>query len=231
MTKGAGALPHIRFIKEQDGGRFVDLVNVTCSRCRVPRNWPRFPPDKAGKNLTQRGYQAPLDPKSILCPPCVAELEREKEAARIALRSRALAIAAPAIPSVTSTQERSFMPSTTPVKPRTVEAPRDATPQDNIRILDALETAYDRKAGYYHSDGSDARIAEALKVPRAWVTSIRSQLFGSQDTNQKRREAPARLDEIEDRLKGHEDRLYEALSAIESDRKALTALRTQLVTP
>jgi len=214
--------PHIRRTNEQREGRFVALSIVTCSVCHHPREWPQFPPDMTARYLTERGYTRPTDARRIACPQC-------------AVRARALIIRQAAPPAVPAPEPKEKpMPKPEPaakpaVKSLTVEAPRDATPQDNIRILDALEAAYDRKAGCYHGDGSDARTADTLKVPRAWVASIRLQLFGQQDTNQKRRETPARLDDMEARLKRQEEKLYAALAEVETDLKLVREMRVDLV--
>lgn len=62
----------------------------------------------------------------------------------------------------------------------------------NNAIVDALEIAYDRKAGRYKGDGSDQAIGKRLNVPHALVGQIRSLLFGNGDGN----ETDSRADEL-----------------------------------
>lgn len=59
-----------------------------------------------------------------------------------------------------------------------VVAIRQPTREDNKRIRDELDASYDEPKQRYKGDWTDQRLAEALKVPRAWVTRIRDELYG-----------------------------------------------------
>lgn len=69
-------------------------------------------------------------------------------------------------------------PTAPPVPLRPIaEPPRQPTLEDRRRIRQALDAQYDDGAGHYTGDGSDATLALTLKVPRAWVATIR-ELYG-----------------------------------------------------
>jgi hypothetical protein len=57
-------------------------------------------------------------------------------------------------------------------------APRQATREDNRRILDALDQHYDVDRQCYRASFTDEAVASQLDVPRAWVSVIRDQAFG-----------------------------------------------------
>jgi hypothetical protein len=55
---------------------------------------------------------------------------------------------------------------------------------DNQRVNDALDAAYDQRAGRYKGDGSDQKLADRLALPRQLVTTLRLALFGDHDRNE-----------------------------------------------
>jgi len=62
------------------------------------------------------------------------------------------------------------------------EPPRQPTQEDNRRIRDYLDGHFDDRNGRWTDDLSDAKAAERLKLPRAWVSRIRE--FYGPDTNE-----------------------------------------------
>jgi hypothetical protein len=113
---------------------------------------------KAGavKALRKRGFEGPKEP---------GDFRITREASGYRWNS--------ATPAPVSHQ---IPPSPANDHPR-AEPPRQATLEQNRRIRAFLDDAYDEEAGRYYHDGSDAKAAEMLKVPRAWVTTIR-ELYG-----------------------------------------------------
>jgi len=75
------------------------------------------------------------------------------------------------------------------------EAPRQPTREDNGRIRDYLDANFDDGAGRWVGELSDAKAAERLRVPRAWVSALR-EFFGD-DTNEAAEKASAQASTLE----------------------------------
>lgn len=113
------------------------------------------PEEWAMSVIRKQGWRA-WKARKILCPDCVAKEDEKKMNKRTAIK----------ITTVTEPE------------PLKAEPPRQPTPADNRRIHDAVDAAYDDKAGCYTKNHSDDLIAKALNVPRAWVSKIREDFFG-----------------------------------------------------
>ena len=75
----------------------------------------------------------------------------------------------------------------------------------NRRIRDYLDGHFDDVARRYCGEVSDAYVAKKLGVPRAWVASIRSALYGPEDRN-----------EADDRASGEAEALATRAAALEA---------------
>lgn len=173
---------------------------VACGGCGEEASFPRFPVEVTVQYLTQRGYQNPGDPRRCRCPACViAAREQRAEWARSDSRvTRALA-APPSTPKPKEALLMSVTPIPSASKPK-ADAPRTATPADNARIHEELLAKWDSKRGCYQGALNDAAVAESLKVPRAWVASVRAMFFG-EDTCAAKLEAPAQLGALKAEVK------------------------------
>lgn len=100
----------------------------------------------------------------------------------------------------------------------TAAPPREASRDDNRKIRDALDAAYDEAAGRYKGDGSDAKIADSLKMPRAWVARIRDTLFGP-DGNE---EAAMKAAALDGAVREAEAALARITQAVEQGMKVMT---------
>lgn len=58
------------------------------------------------------------------------------------------------------------------------------TRADKQRIGGGLDVRYDMRNERYKEDWSDAKLAETLDVPRAWVTQVRVDMYGDHDRNE-----------------------------------------------
>lgn len=76
------------------------------------------------------------------------------------------------------------------------EVPRQPTRDENRRIRDFLDTNFDDDAGRWTKDWSDEKAGAHLKLPRAWVTTIRAGFYG-EDVNEARAEQSAAASELE----------------------------------
>ena len=70
------------------------------------------------------------------------------------------------------------------VQPPRAEPPPSPTLEANRSIRDYLDGHFDDTARRYCGDLTDETVAKRLGVPRAWVASIRTALFGPEDTNE-----------------------------------------------
>jgi hypothetical protein len=109
------------------------------------------------------------------------------------------------------------------------DAPPVPTAADRRRIYDAVEARYDLTGPCYTGNWTDAKLAEAVNVPRAWVAEVRGQFFGP-DISAERRAAPAKLLEHETRLKAIEDKHMALAAEAEKERAACRETRLALET-
>ena len=115
-------------------------------------------------------------------------------------------------------------PEESAMEPETVDRPaadppRQPTREDNRRIRDYLDSNFDELAGRYRGDLSDHRAAERLSVPRAWVSAIRSSLYG--DDRNEADEAAVELgtELVADAIRLKDDALGIATRAEEFERR------------
>lgn len=107
----------------------------------------------------------------------------------------------------------------------TAEPPRQPTLADNRRIRDFIDSNYDEAAARWCGDLSDAKAADRLKVPRAWVASVRGAFYG-EDVNEAQVERIAVAGELAAAAaKLQEDALAiaERAEALERQARALLA--------
>lgn len=118
-------------------------------------------------------------------------------------------------------------PAFTEETPMAAEPPRIATQADNRRILDALAEHYDEARSLYRRAFSDASVAQALNVPRAWVEDVRTRFFGP-DTNEAAIERAADLDKAIDLAGKATERLLAMAQDAEKIASELQAERAKL---
>lgn len=73
-------------------------------------------------------------------------------------------------------------------------APRQPTPPENRRVLDAMDAHYDADRQMYRGSFTDDSVSQQLKVPRAWVTKVRTEFYGP-ETNEAALMRGAKLDD------------------------------------
>lgn len=74
------------------------------------------------------------------------------------------------------------------------QPPRNPTPPENRRVLDAMDAHYDADRQMYRGSFTDEAVAQQLKVPRAWVTKVRADFYGP-ETNEAALMRGAKLDD------------------------------------
>jgi hypothetical protein len=92
-----------------------------------------------------------------------------------------------------------FEAEAVPVSPGTLSAdpPRSPSLEHNRTIRDFLDSHFDEAAGRWKADWSDAKAADRLLCPRAWVSSLRSALYGPDDRNEASEAAQATASALE----------------------------------
>lgn len=105
--------------------------------------------------------------------------------------------------------------------PIKAEPPPEPTLEANRRIRVFLDANFDDEAGLWIGDLSDAKAAERLRVPRAWVAAIRSALYGEADRSEADEKAGELATElVADAIKLKDDALSIATRAEEFERRA-----------
>jgi hypothetical protein len=172
----------------REDGQPVPRYRLVCGSCGCGETLGRqnFGPELADtqvpKKFEERGWSVGRrrDGRDDRCPSCV---NREQEARRRRLHVVQCEECVPV------TQTAPGLAVVAPVKPQapSAEKPREMTRDERRLIWAKLDEVYiDEKAGY--SVGwTDARLAEDLGVPRAWVSMIRDENFGPDQSEELQR--------------------------------------------
>ena len=108
--------------------------------------------------------------------------------------------------------------------------PREPTPADNRRVMDALDSAFDEKIGrYVDVGGSDATLATKLGVPRKWVEDVREKFFGPIKTDPEREKLLADLAALRASVKTAIDKAMNAASEAEGQLIKIDALADRFI--
>lgn len=99
--------------------------------------------------------------------------------------------------------------------------PREMTPADRRQIFREIDGNYDEKNSRYIGKATDETIANALKVPRAWVVEVREDNFGPNGGNDEIEQIKSEIGQLRKEI---EDKTSQALAAA----TAIEALTTKL---
>jgi hypothetical protein len=106
--------------------------------------------------------------------------------------------------------------------------PREMTREDRRRLRDQLDEVYLPEEGRYRGDLSDAKLAERLQMPRAWVERMRVEDYGDFDRNEVAEKQVADLDAAIASAKAAVDSLLDGAAKAEGELQKLEALRRRL---
>lgn len=188
---------------EMIGGKPVHTHRVVCGTCRETAALHNmdFGAEEAARQIPQkferRGWFIGQHASSDRCPACVAALAAERRNRRT-----------------------KAMPATTPAPKPEAAPPREPTPAEMRRVLDAIEQHYPRPGRGFAGGMSDEALAKTLTVPRVWVTRVRVQFFGPEaDVDLKRIEAEVASIQIahkalEDTVMAETDKLGRKLEGV-----------------
>lgn len=110
----------------------------------------------------------------------------------------------------------------------TVPTGRPATRQQRQQIRDLLDQHYNTDDERYHGDWSDKKVAEQLDMPRAWVSDLRLDLYGSHDRNEANEQQKRKLAEAIEMAEAATARLIEMASEAEKLANELKEARRRL---
>lgn len=187
---------------EFEAGHPVYYWEPTCSGCdrveRVKCHKPNEHPVIVEKRLQALGWRVG---QRLLCPDCLTARKSRPE---------------PEAQPMSKTQP--FL-AIDPVV--AVEEPRKPTPEDRRRVREALMDVYDEEACRYRVDGSDAKLAAKLDVPRIWVTELREAMGLGGDTCETRDAFDAELAAINGELATVSEDFLKRLGGVESRLRKL----------
>jgi hypothetical protein len=190
-----------------EAGKYVQMRTISCSQCGKQdtirdSTHNGLPADTVANKFRQRGWRIGSRASNDACSAC-ANAKAQKANSQVQMGETLM-----------------VMP-----KPQLVaDPPRQPTIVDRRRIMNALDVGYDAEAGRYHGEARDASIAEELDLPRAWVTELRSTLYGESERNEAdaAREALAKARDSEiDRLQGELNAAMELLARIDGELRQL----------
>lgn len=202
--------PKDRFtqVSVEYGGRRVHAWRATC-KCGFSHDFPwtggrtQMPPEMTSKKLMALGWNVGATALRDICPSCVRSTPAETPPHKEPTMTPAPALPPPPAPP----------PSAAP-------PPRIPTRDDRRRVLDGLEEHWNHDAGCYAKSFTDKSLAEKLNVPRAWVTAIRDEFFGT-ETNEAVAENTKRLADLSVRTKTLEDKALGIATEAEDLRRQI----------
>lgn len=140
---------------ERVNGVSRSMVRVTCRKCGVSSSIDVMPPNIVTKKLEQRGWVIGANDQWDLCPACALKDKKP--------------------PALKVVPDSSLSPAAQP--------PRVMSREDRRLIFEKLNEVYLDEARGYDSGWSDHRVATDMGVPRKWVETVRSEMFGDNGAN------------------------------------------------
>lgn len=102
---------------------------------------------------------------------------------------------------------------------------REMTPAEKRKIFRELDANWDEANLRYIDGATDATIAEALSVPRAWVANIRDEDFGPAGTNEEMERVQTAIANLRHEAKSAKDQAMDAAAACEDVQAECDALK------
>jgi ribosome-binding protein aMBF1 (putative translation factor) len=195
--------------RDQEAG---PQVTVECAGCgaveatgTVTMGGHKVQAIHAEQHFRAKGWNIGATPKKTLCPTCARP---EK----------------PPLAPLPPQPERPLepLPELPPLPPK-AEPPREPTVAERRRIVDALDEHYNIDNALYRQSWSDTALAAKLNLPRAWVTDIRTLLFGKADANENSALKLAAVERLEVRLREVTEEVMTRLVSIETELAKLRA--------
>lgn len=198
-----------------DRGR-VRLV-IACAECghtdrvSISGGASSLPQHTAESNFRNRGWKIGRDRRHDICPHCQQERRARRTGARVE---------EPAMP-ITDLPAPASKPAADP--------PREMSFDERRLIFARLNEVYLDQHRGYDRGWSDAKVADDLGVPLAWVTTIRSENFGHEGSNEDARsiidEAQVAVSMINEAATDFEKHVATASARIDEATRVIAAHR------
>jgi hypothetical protein len=122
-------------------------------------------------------------------------------------------------------QETAVNAAPTPITEKPVRVP---TQGDRRQIMDALDKCYDVGEGRYNGTHTDEGIANALDMPRGWVTEVRQFAYGASGQNEMSDKKLQVMKAMEQKVLDLENQHRRLKQELEIQHNALAAMRRDL---
>jgi ribosome-binding protein aMBF1 (putative translation factor) len=223
IVRGRFRDDRFNLVSNQVAGEWTKQVTVECYSCAtvgatgvVAEGSHKVQAIHAEQAFRARGWSIGPTPKKTLCPVC-KKLPAHADLAVINPPSPPLAPLPPQ-------PERPLGPlPELPELPPKAEPPREPTVAERRRIVDALDEHYNIDNALYRQSWSDTALAAKLNLPRAWVTDIRTLLFGKADANENSALKLAAVERLEVRLREVTEEVMTRLVSVETELAKLRA--------
>lgn len=163
---------------------------VNCGYTRRGRTKTQPDESQCIRHVTAKGWS---NVKGILrCQTCEAERKNK------APKPTWLEAAEDHIKQEARVNTKTVIKTTIPTPDASTMAPRQPTPDQELDIIEALLTCYDRKAKRYSGTDTDKTVAESIGggIMPGWVASIREAKFGPSGGNEELDEIRAEIADL-----------------------------------
>ncbi len=210
---------------------------VQCCECNRVELYSRkvaiskgIPPGELRKKFYVLGWHQ--DRKGWHCPECIEKTKRLRAAAIV----ERVILSPPTLAPVVQIPEPQPKKETPVALTVVTQAPNDPvaesiakmTPADRRRIFREIDVVWDDAKGRYSGGATDKTLADAMKVPRVWVETIRRESFGNSADNDEIEALQADLAKIEGKITLQVDACIKAASVLEGSLKEVRALSDRL---
>lgn len=230
-----------------DAGLIHYGLRIFCSACShwevqpLPRGLKNTCPQSlADKVFRGKGWHLGRNRKSDVCPHCV-ERERAGRLSRLMNDTKPTLKPAPTVTSpkvielatykqpeqpkeenqeVSKTAAKAAAKDAVKTNAVAVEPPREMSRDDRRVIFAKLNEVYIDESKGYDNGWSDHRVAVDLGVPRAWVASVREEMFGPDKSNAEARQLVQDGRALKDEMQGWAAAQMRAVTVLGDDLKA-----------
>lgn len=169
------------------GGARRNVHQIFCSECInsahmvVSARGGAFHSDLVARHFRRKGWHIGKDHRRDICPACQKDA-RESRKANLTL------VPAQEPEPMNKPYAPYNQPATTPTGENTfpslvADPPREMSKEDKRIVYGKINEVYLDEVRGYDSGWTDERIAKDLGVPRAWVSTVRDEMFGAAEGN------------------------------------------------
>lgn len=170
-------------VSKMVGGVHRTVHPISCKRCGESDEMKcrafggAYPPELVSRYFRGRGWDVSSRVGDDLCPACARHGRRVKGE----IAKPALAEVIPITQEVADMAHQQNNP--TPYPALVADPPREMSKEDKRIVYGKINEVYLDEVRGYDSGWTDERIAKDLGVPRAWVSTVRDEMFGAAEGN------------------------------------------------